>query len=85
MLRARIGPARSGVRPIVVASTLDPHTTLEERMRKLKIDVATLKVDSFEVPAHAEPKGTVFAHAPSYPDPVWTCAYHCTWIGPACE
>jgi len=54
-------------------------------MQKLRIDVGELKVDSFEVPVQTNPKGTVIAHAPSYPDPVWTCAYHCTWIGPACE
>jgi hypothetical protein len=63
---------------------LDPHDP-EGRMRKLKIDVDTLKVESFEIPAQAEPKGTVIAHAPSYPDPVWTCAYHCTWMGTTCE
>jgi hypothetical protein len=55
-------------------------------MRKLRIDVDALKVESFEIPAQAKPEeGTVFAHAPSYPDPVYTCQYHCTWIGPTCD
>ena len=55
-------------------------------MRKLRIDIDALKVDSFEIPVQAKPEeGTVFAHAPSYPDPVYTCAYHCTWIGPTCD
>ena len=54
-------------------------------MKKLKIDVGELKVESFTVPVQVEAKGTVMAHAPSYPDPVWTCAYHCTWIGVGCE
>ena len=55
-------------------------------MPKLKIDVDALKVDSFATSA-AEAKAVVTANAlaPSYPDPVYTCAYHCTWIGITCE
>jgi len=55
-------------------------------MPKLKIDLDALKVDSFATAAPARAAGTVLAHhlRPSYPDPVNTCAYHCTYIGPTC-
>jgi hypothetical protein len=48
-------------------------------MKKLSLDVDTLAVESFDTSKFEETRGTVAAHAPSYPDPVWTCAYHCTW------
>lgn len=56
-------------------------------MAKLKIDLDALQVDSFETAAPAAQAGTVLAHAmrPSFPDPVYTCAYHCTYIGPTCD
>lgn len=56
-------------------------------MPKLRIDLDALKVDSFATAAPAAAGGTVVAHAlaPSYPDPVYTCAYHCTWIGVTCD
>ena len=54
-------------------------------MKKLSQNVETLKVESFETRIAQAERGTVVAHAPSYPDPVWTCAYHCTWIGVTCE
>jgi hypothetical protein len=55
-------------------------------MKKLSLNFDTLKVETFAT-ADAQPEeGTVVAHeAPSYPDPVWTCAYHCTWIGTTCQ
>lgn len=55
-------------------------------MPKLKIDLDALRVDSFATSAPAR-KDAVAANAmaPSYPDPVYTCAYHCTWIGVTCE
>jgi hypothetical protein len=54
-------------------------------MKKLSLDVDALKVESFDTRAVKAERGTVVAHAPSYPDPVYTCAYHCTWIGVTCE
>jgi hypothetical protein len=54
-------------------------------MRKLGLDVEALEVESFDTRAAETARGTVVAHAPSYPDPVYTCAYHCTWIGVTCE
>lgn len=55
-------------------------------MQKLSMNLDALKVEAFETSSVAEEQGTVVAHmAPSYPDPVWTCAYHCTWIGTTCE
>ena len=72
------------VRPLVTAS-IPGHPRFGGADAEAEIDPDALKVDSFEVPTQAEPKGTVYAHVPSYPDPVWTCAYHCTWIGTACE
>jgi hypothetical protein len=49
-------------------------------MKKLSLNLDTLKVESFGMDTLKETRGTVAAHAPSYPDPVWTCAYHCTWV-----
>lgn len=54
-------------------------------MKKLSLDVENLAVESFDTEQAAAGRGTVVAHAPSYPDPVYTCAYHCTWIGPGCQ
>ena len=54
-------------------------------MKKLTLDVENLAVESFDTARDTAERGTVLAHAPSYPDPVETCAYHCTWIGPVCE
>ncbi|HET7463822.1 MAG TPA: hypothetical protein VFJ82_21380 [Longimicrobium sp.] len=55
-------------------------------MPKLTMDLDALRVDTFAVAAPAA-KEVVAANAvaPSYPDPVYTCAYHCTWIGITCE
>ena len=54
-------------------------------MKKLRLDVESLAVESFDAHAAETRGGTVLAHAPSYPDPVYTCAYHCTWLGPGCQ
>ncbi|HEU0301750.1 MAG TPA: hypothetical protein VFR37_20015 [Longimicrobium sp.] len=54
-------------------------------MKKLSLNVEKLEVESFDTSKLAEERGTVAAHAPSFPDPVYTCAYHCTWIGSTCE
>jgi len=54
-------------------------------MKKLSLNVESLRVESFSANELQAVRGTVAAHAPSFPDPVWTCAYHCTWIGPTCE
>jgi len=56
-------------------------------MPKLKIDLDALQVDSFDTAAPAMRKVVVTANAlaPSFPDPVYTCAYHCTYIGPTCD
>lgn len=54
-------------------------------MKKLSLDVDALRVESFDANPVEAPRGTVVAHAPSYPDPVYTCAYHCTWIGVTCD
>ena len=51
-------------------------------MKKLSLNVDNLRVESFDTSKLVDERGTVAAHAlaPSYPDPVWTCAYHCTWV-----
>ena len=55
-------------------------------MKKLRLNVENLKVESFGTTTPEVARGTVVAHAPSFPDPVWTCAYHCTWYpGTTCE
>lgn len=55
-------------------------------MKKLKLNVETLKVESFRTREVEEVRGTVAAHAlaPSFPDPVNTCQYHCTWWPTQC-
>jgi hypothetical protein len=64
----------------------EPFTSLETSpMKKLSLNVEKLEVGSFDTSKLAEERGTVAAHAPSFPDPVYTCAYHCTWIGVTCE
>jgi hypothetical protein len=59
--------------------------TEDDPMKKLSLDVETLRVESFDATPVEASRGTVVAHAPSYPDPVYTCAYHCTWIGVTCD
>jgi hypothetical protein len=50
-------------------------------MKKLSLNVDALHVETFELRAPEAAGGTVIAHAPTYPDPNHTCAYHCTWPG----
>jgi hypothetical protein len=55
-------------------------------MKKLSLNFDALKVETFATSKVDLAEGTVLAHeAPSYPDPVYTCAYHCTWIGTTCQ
>jgi hypothetical protein len=56
-------------------------------MKKLSLNVDALKVDTFEPTSVRAAEGTVVAHAMiTYPAPVNTCAYHCTWYpGTTCE
>lgn len=48
-------------------------------MKKLRLELESLAVESFEATELEDARGTVAAHAPSFPDPVNTCQYHCTW------
>jgi hypothetical protein len=55
-------------------------------MKKLSLNVDALKVETFDTSKIASDEGTVVAHARSFPDPVNTCQYHCTWYpGTTCE
>lgn len=65
-------------------------------MKKLRLNVEKLTVESFDTSrAHAMP-GTVAAHSDEpvptldastcQGNPEWTCRYHCTWYpGTTCE
>jgi hypothetical protein len=55
-------------------------------VKKLSLNLEKLSVESFGTGTVAEPKGTVAAHAAAitYPSPLQTCAYHCTYQGPTC-
>ena len=49
-------------------------------MKKLNLDVDTLRVESFATASHGPgERGTVYAHDHSYP--LMTCAYRCTNYG----
>jgi hypothetical protein len=56
-------------------------------MKKLSLNVDSLKVESFDTSKREQGEGTVAAHAAiTFPAPVETCAYHCTWWpGTTCE
>ncbi len=51
-------------------------------MKRLSLNVEALQVESFDTRTVQVERTTAVALRPSYPDPVWTCAYHCTWDGP---
>jgi len=56
-------------------------------MKKLRLNVDALAVESFDTSKAEMTGGTVAAHAMiTFPAPVETCAYHCTWWpGTTCE
>jgi hypothetical protein len=56
-------------------------------VKKLSLNLEKLSVESFGTAAVAQPKGTVAAHEAAmitFPAPIETCAYHCTYQGPTC-
>lgn len=54
-------------------------------MRKLRLDVEELAVDSFRTtPRENGQRGTVNAYY-AYTNTRPTCWYHCTYLGPTCE
>lgn len=54
-------------------------------MKKMKLNVETLNVESFPTREVAEARGTVAAHALiTYPSPNYTCRYHCTYYPAQC-
>lgn len=55
-------------------------------MKKLSLNLESLSVESFGTAAAVKATGTVVAHALaiSFPNPQYTCAYHCTYQGPTC-
>ena len=71
--------------PVAAPRASFPPPKRERTLKKLSLNVENLQVESFDTSKLTEARGTVAAHAPSYPDPVRTCAYHCTWIGVTCE
>lgn len=69
-------------------------------MKKLRLNVEKLTVESFDTSEAEEARGTVAAHNDTREtcqgdtlegptcmgDPGWTCRYHCTWYpGTTCE
>ena len=55
-------------------------------MKKVSLNVESLTVESFATTRPDDSRGTVMAHAVTFPAPVETCAYHCTWWpGTTCE
>lgn len=55
-------------------------------VKKLSLNVEALQVETFDTTKTQAAEGTVVAHARTFPDPVYTCAYHCTWYpGTTCE
>jgi hypothetical protein len=52
-------------------------------MKKLRLDVEDLVVDSFRTTRELDEVGTVNAHAYTNTRP--TCWYHCTYLGQTCE
>jgi hypothetical protein len=56
-------------------------------MKKLSLNVDALNVESFDTSKVERAEGTVVANAVrTFPAPVNTCAYHCTWYpGTTCE
>ena len=53
-------------------------------MRKLRLDVESLAVDSFRTTRDSDERGTVNAHD-AYTNSLPTCWYHCTYLGNTCE
>lgn len=53
-------------------------------MRKLRLNVEELGVDSYPTTGEAGERGTVNANA-AYTNSLPTCWYHCTYLGPTCE
>ena len=62
-------------------------------MKKLKLNVEELSVESFQAAADAEDRGTVEAHGPAPTEfgaytcmgnENFTCRYHCTYQGETC-
>ena len=53
-------------------------------MRKLRLDLDALAVDSFRTTRAEDGRGTVNAHY-AYTNTRPTCWYHCTYLGPSCE
>ena len=53
-------------------------------MRKLRLDVEALSVDSFRTTRTTDARGTVNGNA-AYTNTRPTCWYHCTYLGPTCE
>jgi hypothetical protein len=53
-------------------------------MRKLRLELETLAVESFRTTRETEARGTVDAYN-AYTNSLPTCWYHCTYLGQTCE
>ena len=68
----------------ILSSRHDRIFQSEKHMKKLSLNVDTLKVESFDTRKVDQSEGTVVAHARTFPAGGETCAYHCTWYPAVC-